>query len=129
MAEGPQQEPQDDAARARDAARLRELEERLAQKLRVEEGPSALAKFDQAHVAWRMVIEIVAGIGLGFGIGFGLDRLFGTMPIMLILFVLLGLVAGIKVMMRTAAELNTPAASGTEQNPAPAAARDDKERD
>ena len=49
----------------------------------------------------------VAGIMLGAGIGYGLDWLFGTLPMMLILFVLLGFVAGIKVMMRTAAELGS----------------------
>lgn len=61
--------------------------------------------FSQANMAWRMVTELVAGMVLGFGIGYGLDWLFGTMPILLILFTLLGLVAGIKTMMRTAGEI------------------------
>jgi ATP synthase protein I len=58
-----------------------------------------------AGAAWRMVIELVVGLGLGFGIGYGLDRLFGTLPIFLILFTLLGFAAGVRTMMRTAAEL------------------------
>ena len=45
----------------------------------------------QAHLAWRMVIELVTGIVIGFGIGYGLDSLFGTLPIFLVVFVLLGL--------------------------------------
>ena len=75
MAEG----PLDDAKRAKDAARLRDLEERLARKLRIDKGPRQMASHDQAHLAWRMVIELVAGLGLGFGIGYGLDWLFGTL--------------------------------------------------
>ena len=31
-----------------------------------------------AQLAWRMVIELVDGLGIGFGIGDGLDVLFGT---------------------------------------------------
>ena len=58
-----------------------------------------------ANMAWRMVIELVAGIAIGFGTGFGLDWLFGTMPIFLILFIGLGFAAGIRTMMRTAEEV------------------------
>ena len=61
--------------------------------------------YSQAHLAWRMVIELVVGLGIGFGIGMGLDRLFGTLPIFLLLFTLLGLAAGIKTMMRSAREI------------------------
>ena len=51
-----------------------------------------------------MVIELVAGLLIGFGMGYGLDSLFGTLPIFLILFTLLGFVAGVRTMMRTARE-------------------------
>lgn len=88
------------------AARLRSLEERIerakgkpAQKHHSEEHHS------QAQLAWRMVIELVAGLSIGFGIGYGLDRLFGTMPIFLVLFIFLGLAAGIRTMMRSATEV------------------------
>jgi ATP synthase protein I len=56
-------------------------------------------------MAWRMVIELVAGIAIGFGVGYGLDWLFGTIPIFLILFIGLGFAAGIRTMMRTAEEV------------------------
>jgi len=86
--------------------RLAQLEDRIkaaksatAPRSKVEDHHS------QAHQAWRMVIELVAGIGIGFGIGYGLDVLFGTLPIFLVLFVLLGFVAGVRTMMRTAAEV------------------------
>ena len=58
-----------------------------------------------ANMAWRMVIELVAGIAIGFGIGYGLDWLFGTLPIFLISFIGLGFVAGVRTMMRTAQEV------------------------
>jgi ATP synthase protein I len=58
-----------------------------------------------AHLAWRMVIELVAGIAIGFGIGYGLDVFFGTLPIFLVVFMLLGFVAGVKTMLRTAQEV------------------------
>ena len=61
--------------------------------------------YSQAQLAWRMVIELVAGLGIGFGIGYGLDSLFGTIPIFLVLFTFLGLAAGIKTMMRSAKEV------------------------
>lgn len=124
MAEG----PLDDAKRAKDAARLRDLEERLARKIRIDKGPRQMASHDQAHLAWRMVIELVAGLGLGFGIGYGLDWLFGTLPILLILFTFLGFAAGIKTMLRTAAELGEKveqASAGTDE-PAAGAEKDER---
>ena len=57
------------------------------------------------HLAWRMVIELVAGIGIGFCIGYGLDILFGSLPVFLVAFVLLGFVAGVKTMLRTSQEV------------------------
>jgi ATP synthase protein I len=56
-----------------------------------------------------MVIELVAGLMIGFGMGYGLDFLFGTTPIFLVLFILLGFVAGVKTMMRSAQEMQKDA--------------------
>ena len=64
----------------------------------------------QAGVAWRMIIELVTGMGVGFGIGYGLDYVFGTMPIFLVLFCLLGFAAGVRVMIQTAREVQMEAA-------------------
>lgn len=96
---------QHDAERRRDAERLRALEDRLARTRGVEPMSREGEKYQQANQAWRMVIELVAGLGIGFGIGYGLDQLFGTTPILLVLFILLGFAAGVKTMMRTAAEM------------------------
>ncbi|MEM6658189.1 MAG: AtpZ/AtpI family protein [Pseudomonadota bacterium] len=67
--------------------------------------PRADADVSGGELAWRMVIEMVSGLGIGFGIGYGLDSLLGTIPIFLVLFTLLGLVAGVKVMLRSAKEV------------------------
>ncbi|MGR3270879.1 F0F1 ATP synthase assembly protein I [Thalassococcus profundi] len=61
--------------------------------------------YSQAQMAWRMVIELVAGLGIGFAIGYGLDVLFGTLPWLLVVFTLLGFAAGVKTMIRSAAEM------------------------
>ena len=55
--------------------------------------------------AWRMVIELVSGMAIGFGLGYGLDALFGTLPILMIVFTLLGFVAGVRTMLSTAREI------------------------
>ena len=87
-------------------AKLKELEGRI-ETLKKTQMPEAREDehFSQAHIAWRMVIELVAGILIGFGIGFGLDWAFGTRPIFLVLFILLGFAAGVNVMMRTSREV------------------------
>lgn len=72
--------------------------------------------YTQAHAGWRMVIELVVGLLFGFGIGYGLDRLFGTLPIFLVLFTMLGLAAGVRVMMQTARELQKEHVSETSDN-------------
>ncbi len=86
-------------------ARLDALEERLARARGGPAKPHTEEHYSQASLAWRMVIELVAGLMIGFGIGYGLDTLFGTMPVFLVLFIFLGLAAGIKTMLRSAQEM------------------------
>ncbi len=69
----------------------------------------------QAHLAWRMVIELVAGIVIGFAMGYGLDALFGTMPVFLVVMTLLGFAAGVRTMLRSAREVQDEAARETAQ--------------
>ena len=59
-------------------------------------------EYRASSLAWRMVTDLVAGLLVGGGMGWGLDRLLGTTPVFLLLLGLLGLVAGIRLMMRTA---------------------------
>lgn len=62
---------------------------------------------------WRMVLELVIGMILGFGIGYGFDHWLGTAPIMIIVMSLFGFGAGIRTMMRTAAEYTSVEEKGT----------------
>jgi ATP synthase protein I len=61
--------------------------------------------YTQAQHAWRMVIELVAGLCLGAGIGYGLDWLLGSGPWLLIVFTLLGFAAGVKTVISSAEEI------------------------
>ena len=89
--------------------RLKALEARIAAAKGEEARPGSEEHFSQANMAWRMVIELVAGLGIGFGIGYGLDTVFGTMPIFMVLFIFFGLAAGVKTMMRSAQEMQNEA--------------------
>ncbi|MCC5966359.1 MAG: AtpZ/AtpI family protein [Natronohydrobacter sp.] len=60
-----------------------------------------------AQVGWRMVTELVAGLGVGAMIGYGLDVWLGTLPLFLVVLTLLGFVAGVKTMLRSAREFET----------------------
>ncbi len=85
---------------------MAELEERIAAARKAQAPkPRGDEHYSAANLAWRMVIELVAGLGIGFGMGYGLDYLFGTLPLFLVIFTLLGLAAGIKTMLNSAREL------------------------
>ena len=98
-----------------DADRLRKLEARIAAaKGTPEVRHHSEEHYSQGQLAWRMVIELVAGLGIGFGIGYGIDVWLGTMPIFLVLFIFLGLAAGVRTMLRSAQEVQRrQAAQGT----------------
>lgn len=96
-----------------DPDQKRQLDE-LDAKIRAaksQANPSARAEdhHHQTEAGWRMVIELVSGLLIGFGIGYGLDSLFGTMPLFLVVFILLGFVAGVRTMMRTAQDIQRKA--------------------
>ena len=55
---------------------------------------------------WRMIIELVTGMLLGVSLGLGLDYIIGSEPIFLIIFSLLGFMAGVKTMMATTKKMN-----------------------
>lgn len=95
-----------------DPERLAALEKRLEKlkgKAPVRRAETGVV-FSQGEVAWRMVVELVTGMVLGLAIGYGLDVLFGTRPVFLVIFVLLGFGAGIRVMLGTARQMAKDAA-------------------
>ncbi len=91
------------------AEQLKALDERIKAAKGEDKRPHTEEHYSQAQMAWRMVIELVAGLGIGFGIGYGLDTVFNTTPIFMVLFIFFGLAAGVKTMMRSAAEMQTEA--------------------
>lgn len=114
--------------------RLKALEARIAAAKAAIQGPRTTGDdgHHKAQLAWRMVIELVAGLMIGFGIGYGLDSLFGTMPIFLVLFILAGFAAGVKTMLRSAQEMQSRASQqmgAGHQAKTGAMSPDDKEED
>ncbi|WP_170787330.1 AtpZ/AtpI family protein [Ruegeria lacuscaerulensis] len=102
--------------------RMAQLEAKIDAAKKAKQPPKrADSDISGGELAWRMVIEMVSGLGIGFGIGYGLDSLFGTIPIFLVLFTLLGLVAGVKVMLRSAKEVQE------KQTAAAAAEKDERD--
>jgi ATP synthase protein I len=87
--------------------RLKRLEDRIAaaRAARAEPQRTHRGEFTQGSLAWRMVTELVVGMLLGLAIGFGLDALFGTRPVFLVVFALLGFAGGVRTMLRTADEV------------------------
>ena len=101
--------PPDDRPGKREArpGRLAELDRRLA-AARGAKAPVRSTRRDEytaASMAWRMVIELVMAIVIGGAMGWGLDTLFGTVPLFLVVFVMFGFAAGVRLMLRTAAEM------------------------
>jgi ATP synthase protein I len=89
-----------------DRQRLRALNRRLkAAKGAVNPAPRGDGHVTQAQAGWRMVTELVAGIGIGFAMGWGLDSVTGMAPVFIVVMTMLGFAAGVKVMLRTAAEI------------------------
>lgn len=79
-------------------------------------------------IAFRFATELVAALVVGGALGWGVDWLLGyfgihTKPVFLIVFFLLGAVAGIRGVMRAATEIN----AGMAGEPVPPAVSDDEE--
>jgi ATP synthase protein I len=103
----------------RDSDEIRRRLDALGEKLGEAQGrhrpahaeapPSQGAALGQAL---RLGVELVAGVAVGFFIGWGLDRLFGTAPFLMVVFLGLGAAAGILNVMRTAKRMQAAAPSG-----------------
>jgi ATP synthase protein I len=115
-----------------DRARLDALEKRI-DAAKTKAAPRRSAQEDrhrQAQLAWRMVIELVAGLLIGLCIGYALDYLFGTMPLFLVIFILAGFAAGVKTMLQSAKEMQEKsAASANDPQLTAAYVADDEEED
>ena len=104
---------------APDPKKLEDLEARISAAQKANEpAPPPDRQHRQANAAWRMVIELVTGIVVGFGMGYGLDGLMGTRPIFMLIFLVLGFAAGIRVMMQTAKQAQIDALRYAEEEQA-----------
>lgn len=88
--------------------KLADLDRRLAEARDRGKKPRSERREDltAASMAWRMVIELVMSIMIGGAMGWGLDALFGSRPLFLIVFAVLGGAAGVRLVLRTADEMN-----------------------
>ena len=93
--------PEDrDAFRKRTDDLGRQLDEVSARKV-VAPG-SSVAGGKGYSMAFRFMVDLLAGIGVGVGIGWVLDRWLNTAPLFLIVFMLLGFAAGMRSVIRAA---------------------------
>jgi ATP synthase protein I len=102
----------------RDAGDIRRRLDALGDKLaeaqsrhRPAPGPQPQGQGAALGQALRLGVELVAGVAVGGFIGWALDRLFGTAPLMMVVFLGLGAAAGIMNVVRTAKRMQTDAAS------------------
>ncbi|MBR1092549.1 AtpZ/AtpI family protein [Bradyrhizobium manausense] len=66
------------------------------------DGEDKAARASAMALGFRLSSELVAGVAVGAGIGWGFDRLLSTSPFGFIVFMLLGFVAGVVNVVRTA---------------------------
>lgn len=120
-------EPDKDLRVAR--AETRSLAERIRKMSGSRRGVEAAQAVRQREVTgmgrgFRLASEFVAAIFVGTGIGWILDSWLNTMPIFFIVFMLTGFAAGVRNVIRTAAEMN---AEAPQPDPATLAPVDDDE--
>ena len=92
------------------SARLGSLDQRLSEfrdsriKTEQPEGESGngAARASAMALGFRLSSELIAGVVVGAGIGWGFDRLLSTSPFGFIVFLLLGFVAGVVNVVRSA---------------------------
>lgn len=89
--------------------RLAEVNKRYGRNTKNPAGPeSGKSRKTSFGNAFQLSSEFIAAILVGAIIGYGIDWLFGTLPLGLIVFFLLGFVAGVMNVMRAAGELSGP---------------------
>jgi len=95
-----------------DPADLRSLDAQLKAARERSPTPESRSKGDGDRsgmaIGLRLSAELIAGLLLGLGVGWALDRWLGTAPWLLLVFMLLGIAAGIMNVIRTGNRANGP---------------------
>jgi ATP synthase protein I len=84
--------------------RLHDLEDKV-RDARARHAPASSQAQDRGSAmgeALKLATEMIAGVGVGGFVGWALDRLFGTAPILMVVFLVLGAAAGILNVIRSA---------------------------
>jgi len=112
----------------RDPESIRQRLDKLGQQLAEAKGKRAAVPQSEPEArgaalgkALRLATELVAGVVVGGFIGWALDRLFGSAPFLMVVFLILGSAAGILNVVRTAKAMQTEVSHGN----APPAVLDD----
>ena len=112
--------PDPAAAREKELSeRLRDLDRRLDERRAAREADAGAEPPPPRQgyaLAMRLGADFVAGVVIGAALGWGIDRLFGTSPWGLMIFLLLGFAAGILSVLRTAG-LVQPGPTGPDDLP------------
>ncbi|MGE0736446.1 MAG: AtpZ/AtpI family protein [Alphaproteobacteria bacterium] len=103
-------------------ARVRAAQARQAKNGKPDKPGSRVNVSQGLGLAFKLGIDMVAAVVIGVGIGWGLDKWLGTGPWLLLLFLILGMVAGIFNVFRSATGADAAVGLGR-------AARLRKERD
>ena len=83
---------------------LSDIEKRI-EEVRNSSKPETEPTYSSAGVAFRIGIDLIAGVAFGVGAGLLLDKWLETSPWMLIVMIILGTAAGIRNVIRTADQL------------------------
>ena len=75
--------------------RLDDLDEKLEHARDQETQPDSIKRGEAMGRAFRLTVELLAGVGGGLFWGWLLDSWFGTSPLLLIVFLLMGVAAGL----------------------------------
>jgi ATP synthase protein I len=95
---------------------LRALRERLEEAKRQAEPRRDEAPPTPMGIATRFATEMLVAVLFGAGLGWVLDRFLHTRPLFLVVLVVLGAAAGIRNVMRAAAELNAKAEASSRKD-------------
>src|SRR5215470_17001908 len=77
-----------------DRKRLDDLDDRLREARKGSEPPARASAQRELGVAYRVMVEMIAGVGVGGFLGWWLDNWLGTAPLLLVALIVLGFAAG-----------------------------------